>query len=72
MATIDTHSPETINDGTAADPDVRDLGAIVVRRDALQAQARAEALLLTVRAVQHGIAAMRAMRGPTDEPRSRA
>lgn len=63
MAMIDTHIPETIHNGKTADPAAGGLGAITVRRDALQARARAEAFLLTVRAVQHGIAAMRSRRG---------
>lgn len=63
MATIDTHTPETIHHGKTADPAAEGLGAITVRRDALQARARAEAFLLTVRAVRRGIAAIRAQRG---------
>lgn len=63
MATIDTHAPDAATDNTAADPAAGGLGDIVVRRDALQARARAEALLLTIRAVGRGIAAVRARRG---------
>ena len=60
MATIDRRIPETIRDAKARHPAAAGLGDIAVRRDALQASARAEAFLLTVRAVQRGIAAMRA------------
>lgn len=63
MATMNTRAPETVTDDTAAYSAAGGLGDIVVRRDALQARARAEALLLTIRAVGRGIAAVRARRG---------
>lgn len=58
MATIDTHTPETSRDGKTLNPAAAGLGDIAVRRDVLQARTRAEAFLLTVRAVQSGIAAV--------------
>lgn len=63
MATIDKRDPEAIRNDEAADAATEGLGDIIVRRDALQARARAEAFLLTVRAVRRGIAALRARRG---------
>ena len=60
MTTIDTHIPETIHDVTAKNRAAGGLGDIAVQRDALQASARAAAFLLTVRAVQRGIATLRA------------
>lgn len=63
MATLDTRDPEAIGDNAAVASAAEDLGEIVVRRDVLQARARAEAFLLTVRAIRRGIAAMRARRG---------
>lgn len=62
MATIDTHIPATARTANAGQPAAEGLGDIAVRRDALQASARAAAFLLTVRAVQSGIAAVRARR----------
>ncbi len=63
MAAIDTHNPETSNNGKTPDFVAEGLGGITLRRDALHARTRAEAFLLTVRAVRDGIAAMRARRG---------
>ncbi|WP_139150835.1 hypothetical protein [Halofilum ochraceum] len=60
MATIDTHIPATTRTANAGQPAAEGLGDITVRRDALQASARAAAFLLTVRTVRRGIAALRA------------
>lgn len=60
MTTIDTRRAQTIRDGTEEHHAATGLGDIAVRRDALQASARAAAFLLTVRTVRRGIAALRA------------
>ena len=60
MTTIDTRRAQTIRDGTAEQQAATGLGDIAVRRDALEASARAAAFLLTVRTVRRGIAALRA------------
>lgn len=60
MATTRTHDPETIRDSGAGTSLAGGLGDIAVRRDALQARARAEAFLLAIRAVRHGVTTARA------------
>ncbi len=63
MAANTTHAPEVIDEHGPGDPATEGLGSIAVRRDELQARARADAFLITIRAVRRGIAAVRARRG---------
>lgn len=63
MAANTTHAREVINQHVPGTPANEGLGGIAVQRDELQARARADAFLLTVRALRRGIAAVRARRG---------